>query len=112
MPENENYRAPVHKSPFFYGYIVVIVAFLVMLLAYGIRSCFGVFFKPMLTEFEWTRALTSGAVTLSMMVQGLWGIFMGRVNDSFGSRWVITLCCFFLGVGFLLMSVTNNTWQL
>jgi MFS family permease len=96
----------------FYGYFVVLSAFLVMLLAYGVRTSFGVFFKPMSAEFEWSRALTSGAVTLSMLAQGVWGILMGRVNDRIGSRWVITLCCFFLGLGLLLLSLTRSPWQL
>ncbi len=112
MTENASYQSTKHQPKLFYGYIVVIIAFIVMVLAYGVRSSFGVFFKPMLTDFEWTRALTSGAVTLSLLVQGLWGIVMGRVNDRIGSRWVITLCCFLLGLGLLLMSAINGAWQL
>lgn len=112
MTENKIYAASRNKSHFFYGYVVVIAAFVIMLLAYGIRNSFGVFFKPMATEFDWSRALTSGAVTLSMLVQGVWGIVMGRINDKIGSRWVITLCCFLLGLGFMLLSVTQYSWQL
>ena len=98
MTENKSYTASKNGPCFFYGYIVIIAAFVVMLLAYGVRTSFGVFFKPMATEFDWSRALTSGAVTLSMLIQGVWGIVMGRINDTIGSRWVITLCCFLLGV--------------
>ncbi len=104
---------PVKKrSAFFYGYNVVAVSFLIMLLAYGVRTSFGVFFKPMLEEFDWTRAFTSGAVTLSMMVQGVWGIYMGRVNDRIGGRLVITLCSLRLGGGLLLTSITHYSWEL
>ncbi len=110
--QNENRPTARNNPRFFYGYVVVASAFIVMLLAYGVRTSFGVFFKPMSTEFDWTRALTSGAVTVSMLTQGLWGIYMGRINDRIGSRWVITLCCFFLGVGFLLLSLTHYSWQL
>ena len=112
MTENKSYPASKNGPCFFYGYIVIIAAFVVMLLAYGVRTSFGVFFKPMATEFDWSRALTSGAVTLSMLIQGVWGIVMGRINDKIGSRWVITLCCFLLGVGFMLLSVTQYSWQL
>jgi MFS family permease len=99
-------------SGFFYGYIVVAAAFLIILMAYGIRTSFGIFFKPIMTEFDWSRSLTSGAVTLSLFAQGLWGIVMGRVNDRIGSRWVATLCCGLLGLGLILMSLTQNSWQL
>lgn len=108
----EAYRPGKEGQGFFYGYIIVIFATLVMLLAYGSRLSFGVFFKPMTAEFGWSRALTSGAVTFSMVMQGLWGVVMGRFNDRFGPRFIMTLCCFLIGVGFLLMSLTNHLWQL
>jgi MFS family permease len=100
------------RSALYYGYNVVAVAFLIMLLSYGVRTSFGVFFKPMLEEFDWTRAFTSGAVTLSMMVQGVWGIYMGRVNDRIGGRLIITVCSLLLGLGLFLTSITHYSWQL
>ncbi len=44
-----------------YEYIVLILSFFLMMIAYGIQSSFGVFFKPMLNEFGWTREATSGS---------------------------------------------------
>jgi len=73
---------------------------------------FGVFFKPVITEFGWTRALTSGAFSLSMVMQGLLGIVMGGLNDRFGPRRVMTFCGFLLGLGYLLMSQISAVWQL
>ncbi len=105
-------QATSSNSRIYYGYIIVVVAFLIMLTGYGIRTIFGVFFKPMLIEFEWTRAVISGAVTLSMVTQGIWGIVMGRLNDRIGPRLIISLCCFLLGLGFILMSLINHIWQI
>ena len=96
----------------FYGYIIVAASLLIMLTGYGVRTIFGVFFKPMLADFEWTRAATSGALTLSMLTQGLWGMVMGRLNDRIGPRIIISLCCFLLGVGFILMSFIGHLWQI
>ena len=59
---------------FFYGYIVVIVAFVIMLVGFGLYNSFGVFIKPLLTEFGWTRALTSGSFSLSFILLGIIGI--------------------------------------
>jgi MFS family permease len=112
MSNQEIHRTTNTEPRFFYGYIIVAASLLIILLTYGLRTSFGVFFKPMINEFDWTRALTSGAVTLSMVMQGLWGILMGRFNDRFGSRSVITLCCFLSGVGLLLMYLINSAWQL
>jgi MFS family permease len=109
----DNRRQYTVKHPvLFYGYVIVTAAFFIILMSYGVRTSFGVFFKPIITEFDWPRGLTSGAVTVSMLLQGIWGIVMGRVNDRIGSRWVATLCCVLLGTGLLLMSLTQSPWQL
>ena len=59
---------------FFYGYIVVATALSIMVIISGAHFSFGVFFKPMLTEFGWTRAITSGAFSLARVTHGLLGI--------------------------------------
>ena len=101
------------KEPrFFYGYIIVIAGFFVMVLMNGAFYSFGVFFKPMLEEFGWTRAMTSGAYSLNMILWGLLSIITGRLNDRFGPRIVITACGFIFGIGYLLMSRINVIWQL
>jgi MFS family permease len=105
-------RSPDTTKRFFYGYIVVAVSLCVFAVMYGMRFAFGVFFKPMLTEFGWTRALTSGALSLSMIVQGLLAIVMGGLNDRLGPRIVLTLCGFLLGLGCLLMSQISTLWQI
>jgi len=112
VTNKEVYQTPETEPRFFYGYIVVIAALLIILLHYGTRSSFGVFFKPMLNEFDWTRTLTSGAFTLSMLMQGVGSVIMGRLNDKHGSRVVMTLCGLFLGLGYLLMSLTSGVWHL
>jgi MFS family permease len=80
--------------------------------SWGPYSVFGVFFNPLLTEFGWTRAMTSGAFSLSMVLQGVLGIVMGGLTDRFGPRIVVTLCGVLLGAGYLLMSQVSATWQL
>ncbi len=100
------------ESKFFYGYIIAIGSFFIMLLLHGINYSFGVFFKPLLAEFSWTRAATSGAYSLSMMLAGFLVIIMGRLTDRFGPRLAITACGFFLGLGCLLMSQIGAIWQL
>jgi len=105
-------QSPGIKPGFFYGYIVGILAFLIMMASIGSHNSFGVFFKPLLTEFGWTRAMTSGAFSLSMIVGGLLGILVGGLTDRFGPRIVLTFCGLFLGLGYLLMSQASVLWQL
>jgi len=70
----------------------------------GTLAAFGIFFKPVLLEFGWTRALVSGAFSLSWIMQGALAIVMGRLTDRLGPRIVISLCGIQVGVGYLLMS--------
>ena len=110
---NQDDNPPIKTEPrFFYGYVVVAASFLIMLVSGGFYQSFGVFFKPMLNDFGWTRALTSGAFSLSNIVRGLMGILMGGFTDKLGARIVLTVCGFLLGSGFMLMSQINNAWQL
>lgn len=100
------------KPGFFYGYIIVLAAFFIMTLSHGAHYSFGIFFKPLLTEFGWTRAMTSGAFSLASLVQGSLGIVTGRLSDRFGARTAGIACGLLLGSGFLLMSQVNAVWQL
>jgi hypothetical protein len=57
---------PPIGSRFYYGYIIVIASTLILIGALGLHYAFGVFFKPLISEFAWSRAVTSGAVSLSL----------------------------------------------
>ncbi len=96
----------------FYGYIVVVAAFFIMVVMWGTFYTFGVLFKPLLEEFGWTRAMTSGAFSLNAFLHGLFAIVLGRLTDKFGPRIVIVASGLLLGLGYLLMSQTATIWQL
>ncbi len=112
MVNKEVSQTPEKARSFFYGYFVIVVAFFIMLVGYGLYTVFGVFFDPLINEFGWTRATTSGAFSLSMILSGVLGVVMGGLNDRFGPRIVLTVCGCFLGIGFLLMSQVGSVWQL
>jgi MFS family permease len=112
MPIQQDPQSPGARPRFFYGYIVVGAALLIMAIMWGAYNSFGVFFEPVLTDFGSTRAIISGALSLSWIVQGLLGIVMGRLTDRFGPRVVLTICGFLVGLGYLLMSQIGTIWQL
>ena len=56
--------------------------------------------------------MTSGAISLAMLTEGLGGTLMGWLNDKFGARVVVTLCGFLLGLGCILTAQTSHIWQL
>lgn len=101
-----------NKGEIYYGYIMVVAIFFIITIMGGTMYCFGVFFKPLRSEFGWTSTQTSLAFSLYMVIHGLFSIVTGKMNDSFGPRIVMTICGFFLGVGYLAMSRINALWQL
>jgi MFS family permease len=110
---SQDYSRPVKAGKaFFYGYIIILILFIIQMFMFTPRGSFGVFIKPLTDDFGWSRALISGAFALSTMMQGLSSVLMGGLNDRFGPRIVITLCGLLLGAGLLLTSLISSPWQL
>jgi MFS family permease len=101
-----------NKSRFFYGYIIVIISFFIMMVILGLQASFGIFFKPIIDALGWTRAVTSGAFSLSQIAGGISCIMIGGLNDRFGPRVSVTLCCIISVLGYLLISQIQAIWQL
>ncbi len=98
-------------SRFFYGYIILVVAFMLQAVGWGVFNSMGVFFKPFMDEFGWSRALISSAFSLAMLVCGLSSILQGRLSDRLGPRVVMAVGGVFLGIGYLLMSRVSHFWH-
>jgi MFS family permease len=103
-------RPGTHPS-FFYGYVLVIASVCIMALFVGTLAAFGVFFKPVLIEFGWTRTMVSGAFSLCWILQGALAPVMGKLTDRIGPRVVMTFCGLFLGIGYLCMSRLGSIRQ-
>ena len=62
----------VHPNRLFYGWYIVAASVVMnayITVVFGLG--FNVFFLPILTEFGWSRALTSGAFSLRSLESGL-----------------------------------------
>jgi OFA family oxalate/formate antiporter-like MFS transporter len=111
--DNAGLSQPQETKPrFFYGYIIVGLCFLIMMAAFGLYDSYGIFVKPLITTFNWTRATTSAAYSLSFLIFGFVGIVLGGLTDRFGPRVILTACGLFLGMGYILMSQLSSLWQL
>jgi MFS family permease len=91
--------------------IVALGLFINMVLG-GTLYTFSVFFEPLSTEFGWTRAVTSGAFSLYMILHGFLYIVTGKMNDKLGPRIVMSLCGLLMGLGYMLMALTGEIWHI
>lgn len=91
--------------------MVVVAAFCSQGIFWGTFQSFGVFFKPLIGEFGWSRAATSGPASLCWLLTGFISIVAGTLSDRFGPRRVMTACGFFFGLAYLLMSQLTSIWQ-
>ena len=72
------------KKKIFYGWWIVLSTSIICGLGYGTwMYSFGVFFKPMMAEFGWTRAMTAGAYSLRSIQGGIASPILGWVIDKY-----------------------------
>jgi len=74
----------------FWGWYVVLGAFLVLAINYGVRYSFGIFLKPMADEYGWSRSVISLGASLNMLVYSFCSIFVGKMVDRVPPARIIT----------------------
>ncbi len=100
------------RPPFFYGWLIVAVAFVTMGVGVNARTAFSLFFPPILDEFGWERGVTAGAFSFGFLVAAFLGPLLGRLMDRYGPRVTIQLGVGLTGAGMLLGANVTHPWQL
>jgi MFS family permease len=87
----------------FWGWYVVLGAFLVLCLSYGVRYSFGVFVHPMFKEFGWPMSVISMSASVNILVYSITGIFCGRLADRIAPKWMMTAGSILTAIGFYFL---------
>jgi len=101
----------IKRERLHYGWVMVLIALSVLATHALVMYTFGVFLKPLVTEFNWDRGALSGAYSMYMLLAGTFAIFAGRLSDKYGPRMLVTLSGLLTGIGFLALSQINSLWQ-
>ena len=96
----------------FHGYNIVAACFVIQGITIGGMFAYGVFFGAFENEFGWSRAMISGASSLSFVILGALGIVAGKLNDHIGPRALIVFSAVCFGVGYALLYWLHAPWQL
>jgi MFS family permease len=105
-------KMDARSLPFYYGWVVFAVTFLIYAFMYGLRYSIGVFFTPIQQEFGWTTVTTASAVTVFFWVYALAAPIVGGLAAKIGVRRTVLLGGLLLGGGGALVSQIQELWQL
>ncbi|PYU81053.1 MAG: MFS transporter [Acidobacteria bacterium] len=103
-----------HRSTrIFYGWWIVVAAFLNLFFAVGIIFYgFPVFYPAFVESLGFTRAQVTQGFLLGFLVAGLpFGLLAGAVIDRIGARWVILSGAGLVGISLVLMGSMTRLWH-
>ena len=106
LPDERNNSIP------FYGWLVVAACFSATFVQGAAMWTSGVFFKPLLYEFDWSRAQVSSSFTAFQIGYALSSIIAGRLGDRCSPRPILLISAVLVGFGNFLCSQVHMITQL
>lgn len=100
------------RLPFFYGWVIVAIAFVTMAVGVSARTGFSLMLSPLISEFGWDRGLVAGAFSFGFLVSAVLSPLVGRAMDRYGPRIVIECGVVLLAGGLFLAPLMQEPWQL
>ncbi|MGE3711512.1 MAG: MFS transporter [Hyphomicrobiaceae bacterium] len=85
-------------------YLVLVCSALIVFLAYGSRQSFGIYMKPITSDFGWGRESLSLVLGTQALIYGLSAPFVGAIADKWGSTKVLVTAGLLYAAGILLMA--------
>ena len=96
------------RPRFFYGWVVVAIAFVTMSIAISARTSFSLLYPEMLAEFGWSSALTAGAYSLGFVASITLLPVVGGLMDRFGPRLIVPLGAVLVAAGFIVLRTATD----
>ena len=97
---------------FFYGYIILALCFVNMVLMRGVNGAFSVYYLALLEEFSWSHSDGASIASVNFLIYALAAPFVGLAFDRFGPQVLMPLGGALVGGGLLLSSLGNSLWHL
>jgi MFS family permease len=102
----------IRNKKIHYAWIILILTFIALLSAQGVRLSFGAFITPWEEEFSTTRGVISLVAFISYLVFAFSQPFIGRLIDKYGVRSILSFSILLVGISTLLTFFVTSPWQL
>ena len=99
------------RLPFFYGWVIVAVAFVTMAIGVNARTAFSLLFPPIIDEFGWNRGVTAGAFSFGFLIAAVLSPLLGRLMDKHGPLVMLEAGVAIMAAGLLLSAQVQTPWQ-
>jgi MFS family permease len=100
------------RLPFYYGWLIVGIAFVTMAIGVTARTAFSLLLPPLIDEFGWDRGVVAGAFSFGFLVSAVLSPLAGRVLDKRGPRPVMLTGALVLTAGLFLAPSLERPWHL
>ncbi|MFC2017811.1 MFS transporter [Chloroflexota bacterium] len=96
----------------FYGWVIVLTAWLIMFLCVAVQiGSFPVFFDELLDYFGWSRGSLALGFTFNMLFMSAFGMLAGVILNRIGPRKTVITGAVIGGVSVALISQTSQPWH-
>jgi sugar phosphate permease len=112
MPWKGGFLQGVLKKKLYYGWVVVCMVFVALLVSAGVRAAPTVLIIPLESELGWGRAAISAAVSIGLLLYGLSGPAAGWLMDRFGPKLLTLFGLALIGSSTLMGTAMTELWQL
>ncbi|MFF0147064.1 sugar phosphate permease [Amycolatopsis sulphurea] len=94
------------------AWLIAAAAFVALLAAAGFRAAPSVLIDPLHEEFGWSRATIGAAVSVNLVLYGLFAPFAAALMEKFGIRRVSATALFVVALGAGGTVFMSSSWQL
>ena len=94
-----------------YGWVMVAITLVVVVVTAGVRSSAGVLIRPLEAEFGWSRGEISLVFSVALLVLAFTGPLSGKLVDRVGIRQTVLFGATVATIGVALTIVMQSLWQ-
>jgi sugar phosphate permease len=99
------------RDGIFYGWVILSIAFITLVLGYAIRNTFSVFYPTIVEEFGWARGNTALMFSIAVIIYGVVAPMAGSLVDRYGPQVVVPAGAIIVGGGVALCSMATARWH-